>query len=330
MGHRRHSAPRRGSLAYLPRGRAKSMEARIRTWPKIDSDEPKLLGYAGFKAGCVQLVSIDDREKTPNHGKQLVSLGTVIVTPPNLIVGIRCYSRDANGKHAHFDYYANNLPKNVSYLIKSKDKQDSPEYSEKDFKKIQEVYALIAVTPKNAGLEQKKPYIFEVSVNGGNIKKQFEFVKELLGKEVKIEQVFEAGTAVDTAAITKGKGWEGPITRWGVKRKQHKSRKSVREVGSLGPISPQYVMYTVPRAGQRGLHQRVEYNKKIMVMDNTENIKYDINPKGGFKHFGNVNGDFIILRGSVPGTYKRLIKLRTQIRNAPAKITKPNILEVVV
>ena len=155
-------------------------------------------------------------------------------------------------------------------------------------------------------------------------------MKELLGKEIKINQVFEAGSAVDTAAITKGKGWEGPITRWGVKRKQHKSRKSVREVGSLGPISPQYVMYTVPRAGQRGLHQRVEYNKKIMVMDNTENIKYEINPKGGFKHFGNVNGDFIVLRGSVPGTYKRLIKLRTQIRNSPSKITKPNILEVVV
>ena len=89
-------------------------------------------------------------------------------------------------------------------------------------------------------------------------------------------------------------------------------------------------MYTVPRGGQRGLHQRIEYNKKIMLMDNTENIKYDINPKGGFKHFGNVNGDFIILRGSVPGTYKRLIKLRTQIRNTPPKIIKPNILEVVV
>jgi len=72
MGHRRHSAPRRGSLAYLPRGRAKSMEARIRA--------SKLLAHAGFKAGCVQIVNIDDREKTPNHGKQLVSLGTVIVT----------------------------------------------------------------------------------------------------------------------------------------------------------------------------------------------------------------------------------------------------------
>ena len=44
MGHRRHSAPRRGSLAYLPRSRAKSMEARIRTWPKIDADERALKG----------------------------------------------------------------------------------------------------------------------------------------------------------------------------------------------------------------------------------------------------------------------------------------------
>jgi large subunit ribosomal protein L3 len=330
MGHRRHSAPRRGSLAYLPRGRAKSMEARIRAWPKIDSDEPKLLAHAGFKAGCVQIVNIDDREKTPNHGKQLVSLGTVIVTPPILIVGIRGYSKNHNGRQAEFDLYANNLPKNISTLFNSKNKENLLEPSEIALKKIKEIYAVIAIIPRNANLSQKKPYVFEVSVKGGDIKKQFAYVKELLGKEVKIDQVFEAGVTVDTAAITKGKGWEGPITRWGVKKKQHKSRKSVREVGSLGPISPQYVMYTVPRAGQRGLHQRIEYDKKIMVMDNTENIKYEINPKGGFKHFGNVNGDFIIVRGSVPGTYNRLIKLRSQIRNVPKKIIKPNILEVVI
>jgi len=330
MGHRRHSAPRRGSLAYLPRGRAKSMEARIRAWPKIDSDEPKLLAHAGFKAGCVQIVNIDDREKTPNYGKQLVSLGTVIVTPPILIVGIRGYSKNQNGKHAEFDMYANNLPKNISALFKSKNKESLLEHSEVVLKKIKEIYAVITIIPRNASLSQKKPYIFEVSVKGGDVKKQFAYVKELLGKEVKIDQVFEAGITIDAAAITKGKGWEGPITRWGVKKKQHKSRKSVREVGSLGPISPQYVMYTVPRAGQRGLHQRIEYDKKIMVMDNTENIKYEINPKGGFKHFGNVNGDFVIVRGSVPGTYNRLIKLRSQIRNAPKKITKPNILEVVI
>ena len=54
---------------------------------------------------------------------------------------------------------------------------------------------------------------------------------------------FFLGLSVDVAAITKGKGWQGVITRYGAKRKQHKSRKTVRELGSLGPISPQYVMY---------------------------------------------------------------------------------------
>ena len=330
MGHRKHSQPRRGSMAYSPRGRAKSMEARIRAWPEVNSDEPRLLAHAGFKAGCVQLVSIDDREHVPNHGKQVVTIGTVIVTPPLVIIGIRGYGKDSNGKHARFDVFTKDAPKNIEKLIKIKPEDGDLENAEKILGKIKELYAIVTITPRLVGLEQKSPYIFEVGVKGGDIQKQFTFVKDLLGKEVKIDQVFEPGATVDTAAITKGKGWEGPITRWGVKRKQHKSRKSVREVGSLGPISPQYVMYTVPRAGQRGLHQRIEYDKKIMVMDNTENIKYEINPKGGFKHFGNVNGDFIILRGSVPGTYNRLIKLRSQIRNIPQKITKPNILEVVV
>ena len=40
-------------------------------------------------------------------------------------------------------------------------------------------------------------------VSGGDIEKQFAHVKELLGKEIKIEQIFETGATVDVAAITK-------------------------------------------------------------------------------------------------------------------------------
>ena len=181
---------------------------------------------------------------------------------------------------------------------------------EKRLKKIKEIFAIVAISPRDAGLEQKKPYIFEASVSGGDIEKQFAHVKESLGKEIKIDQIFETGSTVDVAAITKGHGWQGVLKRWNVKKKQHKSRKTVREVGSLGPISPQSVMYTVPRAGQMGFHQRVEYDKRIMVMGNTESDKIKINPDGGYKHFGLVKGDFIILKGSVPGTYKRLIKVK--------------------
>ena len=330
MGHRRKSQPRRGSIGYLPRGRAKSMEARIRAWPEISSEEPKLLAHAGFKAGCVQIVSIDDREKTPNAGKQLVSLGTVLVTPPILVVGVRGYSKDPYGLHAEFDVYAEDIPKQVSKHITLKNKEKALENAEKILGRIKEIFAIVTISPNTVGLEQKKPYIFEAAVKGGDVQKQFAFVKDLLGKEVKIDQVFETGSGVDVAAITKGKGWQGVITRMGVKRKQHKSRKSVREVGSLGPISPQNVMYTVPRAGQMGFHQRVEYNKRIMIMSNSNSEDFKINPEGGFKHFGLVKGDYVILKGSVPGTYRRLIKLRSQIRNIPSKINKPNILEVVI
>jgi len=330
MGARKHHQPRRGSLAYSPRGRAKSMEARIRAWPKLDTEEPKILAHCGFKAGCVQIVSIDDREKTPNAGKQLVSLGTVLVTPPVLILGIRGYSKNHNGLHAEFDVYAEDIPKYISKEITLKTKEGALENAEKRLRKIKEIFAIVAVSPRAAGLEQKKPYVFEAFVSGGDIQKQFTHVKELLGKEIKIDQIFELGSTVDVAAITKGKGWQGVIQRWGVKKKQHKSRKTVREVGSLGPISPQSVMYTVPRAGQMGFHQRIEYDKRIMIIGNTDDDQIKINPDGGYKHFGLVKGDFIVLKGSVPGTYRRLIKLRRQIRNAPAKVLKPNILEVVV
>ncbi len=331
MGARKRHSPRRGSLAYSPRIRAKSMEARIRAWPKLNSEEPKILAHCGFKAGCVQVVSIDDRDKTPNAGKQLVSLGTVLVTPPVLILGIRGYSKDHNGLHAEFDVYAEDIPKHIAKEISLKNNdKDAVDNAEKRLKKIKEIFAIVAVSPRSAGLEQKKPYIFEALVSGGDIPKQFAHVKEVLGKEIKIDQIFETGATVDVAAITKGKGWQGVIQRWGVKKKQHKSRKTVREVGSLGPISPQSVMYTVPRAGQMGFHQRTEYDKRIMVMGNTNDEKIKINPDGGYKHFGLVKGDFIILKGSVPGTYRRLIKLRSQIRNAPVKVKKPNILEVVI
>lgn len=306
------------------------MEARIRTWPLINSEQPKLVGYAGFKVGCIQIVSIDDREKTPNHGKQLVSLGTVVATPPLSVIGIRGYYNDLYGAHALFDVYSPEMPKQVSRLVTIKPKEDGLQKVEKLLGKVSELCAIVAVFPHTIGLAQKKPHVFEIPVQGGDIKKQFDFLKGIFGKQVKINDVFEIGAHVDVASITKGKGWEGPITRWGVKKKQHKSRKSVRALGTLGPISPSSIMYTVPRGGQRGFHQRVEYNKRIMIMSNTEKNEFKINPAGGYKHFGFVNGDFVVLKGSVPGTYRRLVKLRTQIRNIPSKILKPNILEIVV
>jgi large subunit ribosomal protein L3 len=176
---------------------------------------------------------------------------------------------------------------------------------------------------------RKKPFVFEVAVTGKEVKSKLEYLKNVLGKEVRISDTFQVGQFVDVSAITRGKGIEGPITRFGVKRKQHKSRKSVRAVGTLGPISPAVVMYTVPRQGQRGFHQRTEYNKRILLMSNSKNTTDSVNPKGGFKHYGMISGDYVILKGSVPGVPKRLIKFRQPIRSYQKKLSQPKILEVI-
>jgi large subunit ribosomal protein L3 len=193
------------------------------------------------------------------------------------------------------------------------------------------VMAIVAVSPHSIGISQKTPFVFEVAVSGKDAKAQYDYVKRMLGREVKAGDIFQLGQNIDVFGITRGKGVEGPVTRFGIKRKQHKSRKSVRAVGTLGPISPAVVMYTVARQGQRGFHQRTEYNKRILIMSNTEKDgQNSINPSGGFKHFGLVKGDYIVVRGSIPGVPKRLVKMRHPIRNVQKKVLEPKVLEVVV
>ena len=330
MGHRKYSAPRRGSIAFRPRARAKSLEARVRTWPESSMEKTSLLGFAGFKAGGLHLLTIDDRERTPNFGKQLLNVSTVIVTPPIKVIGIRGYNLNAYGKHAVFDVYAKDLPKELSRKFDAKYNEEAITKSQSFLDSINSIMAVVAVTPRKINMSQKKPFVFEIAVSGNNVKAQYDYLKSLLGKEIHASDVFQVGQYIDVFGITRGKGIEGPVTRFGVKRKQHKSRKSVRAVGTLGPISPAVVMYTVARQGQRGFHQRTEYNKRILMLSNTdkdgENL---INPPGGFKHFGVVKGEYMVVRGSIPGVPKRLIKMRHPIRNAQKKVIEPKIVEVI-
>jgi large subunit ribosomal protein L3 len=91
------------------------------------------------------------------------------------------------------------------------------------------------------------------------------------------------------------------------------------------------VTYTVPRQGQRGFHQRTEYNKRILIISNSEKDNdFKINPDGGFEHFGMIKYDYIIVKGSVPGVPKRLVKMRFPIRTVGKKIVEPKVMEVLV
>jgi len=219
MGHRKDSAPRRGSIAFRPRARAKSLEARVRTWPQLVTEKISLLGFAGFKAGGIHILTVDDREKTPNFGKQLLNAATVIATPPIKIIGIRGYKRDLYGQHAIFDVYAKDLPKELSRKFDAKSTDDGISKAASLLESASDVMAIVAISPNSIGLGQKVPFVFEVAVSGKDPRSQYDYVKSLLGREIRNTDVFQIGQNIDVFGITRGKGIEGPITRFGVKRK---------------------------------------------------------------------------------------------------------------
>ena len=92
MGHRKYSAPKRGSLSYLPRGRSSHWAPRIRFWPEYVG-APKLLAFAGFKAGTSHVTIVDNRQGSLNYGKEVTLPVTVVETPPLLVTGLRFYEK---------------------------------------------------------------------------------------------------------------------------------------------------------------------------------------------------------------------------------------------
>ena len=326
MGRRRIHAPKRGSLSYLPRGRAASHIGRINYWPEVGGESPTLLGFAGYKAGMSYVYLISDHRGSPTFGQEVFTPVTVIETPPMLACGIRSYTRTSKGLKSMAEGWMKKLPKDTGRFLSIPEGYDTDakmKEVEESLEKATDLRIVFCTQPRLAGVSQNKPEIMEVKVDGGTIKDGFEYAKKILGKKISISDVFREGQTVDIAAVTKGKGIQGVVKRWGVKRKRPKARKSVRQVGTLGAWTPHYVMYSVPRAGQMGFHHRTEKNKRILKIGSKGE---GATPEGGFPHYGVVRSDFLLLSGSTPGPAKRLIKLRytahsqTRVTETPPQI----------
>ncbi len=274
----------------------------------------------------IHIVTVDDRENTPNYGKPYFNAATVVALPKAKVFGIRIYKYE-DGYHKSlydvFDYSDDNIFKRE---VEAPSLKEQLKKLDKFKDQISAISCHIYVIPKDVGLSQKKPIIMEIPVVGGTIESKLEYAKSLLGKELDPSELVKPGTYIDVLGITKGKGFEGPVTRFGIKRKQHKSRKTVREVGAIGPWKPGAVTYTIPRAGQRGFHQRTEYNHRILMIG--EEGENPITPRGGFPHFGVIKGKYIVLKGSLPGPAKRPVVVRLPLRPKPVREEPPKIIMI--
>jgi large subunit ribosomal protein L3e len=185
------------------------------------------------------------------------------------------------------------------------------------------VRLLVHTQIRKLKMRQKKAHVMEIQINGGTIPDKVAFGVGLFEKPIPLSSVFEENEMIDTIGISKGKGFEGVTTRWGTTRLPRKTHKGLRKVACIGAWHPSRVQWSVPRAGQNGYHHRTEINKKIYRIGHGSDkssgstpvdlTEKSITPMGGFPHYGIVNEDFLMIKGSVVGVRKRVITLRKSL-----------------
>jgi large subunit ribosomal protein L3 len=225
------------------------------------------------------------------------------------------YVKNQYGSRVAFDFLlkpGKDISRKIALAKSYKDVKELDSFNPDDY---HDISVLVYTNPRAAGLGKKKPEIFELKL-GGAIKEKLDFVKANADKDLTIDQVFKEGQFVDVHAVTKGKGTQGPVARFRIGLKPHKSEKGRRQPGSRGGWSrQQHVMYRTAYSGQMGFHQRVHYNTQVYKISAQP---AEVNPKDGFPHYGVVKSMFLLVKGSVPGVRKRLLIL-TQPMRPPIK-----------
>jgi large subunit ribosomal protein L3e len=340
MAHRKFSAPRHGSLGFLPRKRCKKKRGNIKSFPKNNPNIPcHLTASIGYKAGMTHVVREVNSPGSKLNKKDVVEAVTILETPTINIVGIVGYLKTTRGLRSFKTIWSEDLPDSFrrNYYknwYKSKKKAFSKRKlnlkdisnldSKKKLEKIQKYCSIIRCVAisnvSETGLKKKKSDILEIQINGGSFMEKLNFSKKILGKKVTISDIFCQDEVIDVIGITKGKGFAGVITRWGVTKLPRKTHRGSRKVACVGSWHPTRVSYTVPRAGQNGYHHRTQTNLKIYRIGKSadpknaftdfENTPKDITPMGGFPHYGILKTDFLMLKGCLVGAKKRVLTLR--------------------
>ncbi|KDN52527.1 putative RPL3-60s ribosomal protein l3 [Tilletiaria anomala UBC 951] len=343
MSHCKYEHPRHGHTGFLPRKRAARHRGKCKAFPKDDAKKPvHLTAMLGYKAGMTHVVRDLDRPGSKMHKREIVEAVTVIETPPMVVVGVVGYVETPRGLRALTTVWAEHLSDEVKRRFyknwyRSKKKAFTKyvkKHSENDGKSINRelerirkyctVVRVLAHTQiRKTGLKQKKAHLMEIQVNGGSIADKVDFAKEHFEKTIDTKSVFEENEIIDVIGVTKGHGYSGVVSRWGVKKLPRKTHRGLRKIACIGAWHPANVRFTVARAGQQGYHHRTELNKKIYRIANGsdetsgstefDTTKKTITPMGGFPHYGIVKNDFVMILGSCPGVKKRVLTLRKSL-----------------
>jgi len=336
-------------MGFCPRKRTQHHRGRVRSFPRDDASKPvHLTAFMGYKAGCTHILREVNRVGARLHKKETVEMVTIIETPPLMVVGLVGYVETPRGLRTLTSVWSQHLSETVKrrfyknwYRAKKKafdryaarladDKNKEIEDELKRMKKYCQVIRVLAHTQiRKVGLRQKKAHLMEIQVNGGSVEDKVNYGFGLFEKKVPVDSVFSQNDMIDIIGVTKGKGFEGVITRFGTAQLPRKTHRGLRKVACIGAWHPPRVRSTVARAGQHGYHHRTEINKKVFRVGAAaigEDKKFNpnastatdltpkaITPLGGFPHYGEVNEDYVMVKGCVVGPKKRVLTLRKSL-----------------
>ena len=302
------SKPRAGSLQFWPRKRARKFLPSV-SWISIPDSKSSLLGFIGYKVGMRSALVKDSTESSRTKDNKIAVPVTVLEVPPIKIFSVRFYSKGIVKEEI--------LAENPDKELKKKVKLGKSKKNIDDIKDYDDIRIIVYSRVKETGIK-KTPDLIEVGLQG-SLDEKIKWVKERLGKEILISDVFKDVKLVDIRGLTKGKGLQGPVKRFGIGLKGHKSEKGRRRPGSLGPWHPAHTVFRVPMSGQLGMFTRIHYNSNVIGIGKADE---KINPKGGWKHYGVIKTEYIILTGSVPGTEKRQLLITLPLRPTKKQLKK--------
>ncbi len=304
----RLSRPRYGSLQFYPRKRAAKILPSV-NWKNLASmklDSSAILGFIAYKVGMATAIVKDSTDKSMTLGKKVAIPVTILEVPPMKILSIRFYKN----AHAIKDIIVSN-DKELKHKLKLPKQLPSHNFPQ-DFDDVRIIAYSI---PKQTSIK-KTPDIIEIAISAPN---KLEFVKSIINKEISLHE-FLKFPLLDIHGLTKGKGLQGPVKRFGISLKQHKSEKGQRRPGSLAPWHPARVTFHTPMAGQLGFFTRVSYNNKVITSGNIK--EKEINPKSGYKSYGKIKTSFLIIKGSVQGPPKRQVLVTPSFRPTLSQLKK--------
>ncbi|NLK87370.1 MAG: 50S ribosomal protein L3 [Clostridiaceae bacterium] len=118
-----------------------------------------------------------------------------------------------------------------------------------------------------------------------------------VGQEIKVTDMFESGDKIDVSGISKGKGFQGVIRRFGTARgpETHGSMYH-RRVGSMGAgTSPGRVFKGKRQPGHMGLDKITVQNLNVVRVDGER--------------------DLLLVKGAVPGPKGALVTIREAVKS---------------